>query len=485
MKCCAVIGSGISGIASALHARHKGYAVTVFERNIRPGGKISEWRKAGFRFDLGPSVFTMPELIDELFVLFDKDPRDYFSYSRLDPSFRYFFEDGSHITAHADLHQYGQEIERKTCDSASQLNDYLVDVARIYDITNEVFIEQSLHIPKNFMKRKVASGVLRFRHIHAFHSMNKGNKKFFKDPRLVQIFNYYATYVGSDPMIAPATMNVIQHLEINMGTFMCDSGMYGIVDALYRLACDVGVEFEFKTTIDRIEVVGGQAVGVKVGSRFLPFDCVISNMDVHHTYAHLLPEVKPPFRVLDQPRSNSVIVLNWAMGSTYPELPVHGIFFSANEEGEYAEIAQNKTVSDDPSVYVYVSSKHVSGDAPEGCENWFLLISVPHDEGQDWQQITERVSAHCKQKITRILGRDVQQDILFENHLNPKDIEDIYLAYKGAVFGNSSNGMFAAFLRHPNFRRKIKNLFFAGGTVHPGAGIPMCMNSAKIVGKLL
>lgn len=485
MKRCAVIGSGISGIASALHARSKGYSVTVFERNARPGGKISDWRKDGFRFDLGPSVFTLPELIDELFLLFDKNPRDYFSYTRLDPSFRYFFEDGSHITAHADLRKYGHEIEEKTKDSAEQLNRYLVDVARIYDITNEVFIEQSLHIPSNFLKRKVASGVWRFRHIHAFHSMDKGNKRFFKDPRLVQIFNYYATYVGSNPLIAPATMNVIQHLEINQGTYMCDTGMYGIVDALYRLACDVGVEFVFDTTVDRIHVDRGLATGIEVGLKHIPFDCVISNMDIHHTYERLLPETKPPYLVLNQPRSNSVVVLNWAMKKSFPELPVHSIFFSQDEPAEYNAISNQKTVSDDPSVYVYISSKHVQGDAPEGCENWFLLISVPHDEGQDWKVISERINTHCKTKISRMLGEDVTQHILFERQLNPKDIEELYFAYKGAVFGNSSNGMFAAFLRHPNFRRKIRNLYFAGGTVHPGAGIPMCMNSAKIVGNLL
>jgi phytoene desaturase len=485
MKRCAVIGSGISGIASALHARSKGYRVTVFERNARPGGKISDWCKDGFRFDLGPSVFTLPELIDELFLLFDKNPRDYFSYTRLDPSFRYFFEDGSHITAHADLRKYGQEIEEKTKDSAEQLNRYLVDVARIYDITNEVFIEQSLHIPSNFLKRKVASGVWRFRHIHAFHSMDKGNKRFFKDPRLVQIFNYYATYVGSNPLIAPATMNVIQHLEINRGTYMCDTGMYGIVDALYRLACDVGVEFVFETTVDRIHVDRGLATGIEVGLEHFPFDCVISNMDIHHTYRQLLPETKPPYLVLNQPRSNSVVVLNWAMNKSFPELPVHSIFFSQDEPAEYNAISNQKTVSNDPSVYVYISSKQVQGDAPKGCENWFLLITVPHDEGQDWEGISERINVHCKTKISRMLGEDVTEHILFERQLNPKDIEELYFAYKGAVFGNSSNGMFAAFLRHPNFRRKIRNLYFAGGTVHPGAGIPMCMNSAKIVGNLL
>ncbi len=485
MKTCAVIGSGIAGMASALRAKKKGYNVTVYERNNTPGGKISEWNKNGYRFDLGPSVFTLPELIDELFTLFDKNPRDYFEYTQLNPTFSYFYEDGTIIRAHADVNLFAKEIENKTTDSAEQVHRYLKDVARIYDITNEVFIEQSLHIATNFLKKKVVSGVLQFRHIHAFHTMDKGNKRFFKDPKNIQLFNYYATYVGSNPLVAPATLNVIQHLELNLGTYMCTSGMYGVVSALYQLSLDVGITFEFNTVVERIVVHDKKAVGILVKQREIPFDAIISNMDIHHTYENLLPEIKQPKRILNQERSNSVIVLNWAVKKEFADLGVHNIFFSVNRDEEYQAISDRNSMSDDPSVYLYISSKIAKSDAPSDCENWFLLVSVPHDSGQDWESIVKRASENCKSKINRMLNVDIENHIEFEHSLSPKEIAVHYLAYKGAVFGNSANGRFAAFLRHPNFKRSIKNLYFAGGTVHPGAGIPMCLNSAKIVEGLL
>ena len=484
MKTCAVIGSGIAGLASAIRAKKKGYDVTIYERNATPGGKIAQFHKDGFRFDLGPSVFTLPELIDELFTLCNRNPRSYFDYVKLDPTFTYFYEDGTVIKAHSDIDAFAGEIQLKTKDSAAQVKKYLKDIARIYDITNEVFIEQSLHIARNFLKRKVVSGVLRFRHIHAFHSMNEGNQRFFKDPKNVQLFNYYATYVGSNPLIAPATMNVIQHLELNLGTFLCTTGMYGVVEALYQLAKDEGVDFSFNTEVTKILVENKCAKGVYLGNTQVYFDCIISNMDIHHTYEKLLPEIKRPKITLKQPRSNSVIVLNWAIDKQFDELGVHNIFFAQDENLEYHAI-QNARISNDPSVYVYVSSKIVKKDAPEGCENWFLLISVPHDEGQDWEKLVEQTSANCKRKLSRLLNLDISKHILFEHKLSPSDIAHHYLAYKGAVFGNSANGRFAAFLRHPNFRKPIKNLYFAGGTVHPGAGIPMCLNSAKIVEGML
>jgi phytoene desaturase len=484
MKTCAVIGSGIAGLASAIRAKKKGFDVTVFERNTAPGGKIAQFLKDGFRFDLGPSVFTLPELIDELFTLCNRNPRDYFNYVKLDPAFTYFYEDGTVIHAHANIDDFASEIASKTTDPAEQVKKYLKDIARIYDITNEVFIEQSLHIATNFLKRKVVSGVLRFRHIHAFHSMDEGNKRFFKDPKNVQLFNYYATYVGSNPLIAPATMNVIQHLEINLGTYMSTSGMYGIVDALYKLALDEGVQFSFNTEITKILVENNSAKGVKIGDSKILFDCIISNMDIHHTYERLLPHIKRPKLSLSQPRSNSVIVFNWAIKRSFDQLSVHNIFFTNSEETEYNAI-ETGTVSDDPSVYVYISSKIVEKDAPSGCENWFLLISVPHNDGQDWDSLVKLTNENCKSKISRMLGEDISSFIAFEHTLSPSHIADNYLAYKGAVFGNSANGRFAAFLRHPNFRRTIKNLYFSGGTVHPGAGIPMCLNSAKIVEGLI
>ncbi|MEO8762310.1 MAG: NAD(P)-binding protein, partial [Bacteroidia bacterium] len=210
---CAVIGSGISGIASAIRLAAKGCAVDVYEANSYAGGKIKEQHANGYRFDMGPSVFMLPNLVDELFELCGKNPKDYFTYSPIETSFKYFFEDGSIINAYADIDLFAKEIEQKTNHPKVVFDAYLKDIEAKYNITKDVFIENSLHVFSNFFTKKMAYGIANFNKIDSFKTMNEANQSFFKDARLVQLFNNYATYIGSNPFTAPATLNIIQHLE--------------------------------------------------------------------------------------------------------------------------------------------------------------------------------------------------------------------------------------------------------------------------------
>lgn len=481
---CAIIGAGIAGIATAIRLAARGIMVEVFEANDYAGGKFREMRLNGYRFDMGPSVFTLPELIDELFELHSKNPRDYFTYSALEKPFKYFFEDGSCIEAYRDIDKFAAEIEQKTDDKKETFYRYLKDIATKYDITNEVFIENSLHIPKNFMKWKAVSGVFNFSKIDAFRTMNKVNKTFFKDPRLVQIFNNYATYVGSNPLVAPGTLNVIQHLEINLGMYMPDKGMFSLTQALAKLAADVGVKFHFNAPVGEIQTKKNAVTGIRVKGENLPFDHVVSNMDIFFTYKKLLKERKPPQRTLDQPKSSSVVVFYWGVKKTFPELGIHNMLFTEAEADTYRRVFDQKDIHDDPSVYIYITSKHVQEDAPPGCENWFVMVVSPHNAGQEWADLVSRTRKNVVAKINRMLHTDIENHIEFEESINPVWIEQNFSNAYGAIFGNSSNSKFSAFLRHPNFSRKIKGLYFAGGSVHPGAGIPMCLNSAKIVDRV-
>lgn len=481
---CAVIGSGIAGLATAIRLKSRGFNVDVFEANEYPGGKLTEKNGSGYRFDLGPSVFTMPHLIDELFVLAGKNPRDYFSYTRLDTSFKYFFEGGKCITAFADRQKFAKEIVEKTSDSEESLLRYLEDISTKYDITNEVFSENSLHIAGNYLKKKFLSGILNFHKIDAFNSMHEGNKRFFKDPNVIQLFDYYASYVGSNPLVAPATLNLISHLVLNIGTCMPDKGMYSIIMALVKLAEDIGVRFFYNSCVDEILVKDRAAIGIKVKERVLPYDRVISNMDVYYTYERLLPREKKPTRILNQPKSSSVIAFYWGVKGTHPELDIHNMLFTRDEHQEYSTVFEGGNISNDPSVYLCITSKHVKSDAPTGSENWFALVTAPNDQNQDWEEIISRTRKNVISKVNRMLSVDIEPLIEFEDMLAPPLIKQRYSSAFGAIFGNSSNNKFAAFLRHPNFSRRIKGLYFAGGTVHPGAGIPMCLNSAKIIDKV-
>jgi phytoene desaturase len=481
---CAVIGSGIAGIATAIRLKLKGLDVDVFEAGEAAGGKLKEKQAKGYRFDLGPSVFTMPQLVDELFILAGKDPRKYFSYTRLDTSFKYHFEDGMCINAYAEPTLFAKEIAEKTNDSEASFWKYLKDIRIKYDITNEVFIENSLHVFRNFLKFKVLYGVLNFHKIDAFKSMREGNRKFFKDPRLVQLFDHYASYVGSNPLVAPATLNLISHLVLNIGAFVPDKGMYAMVKALVKLAEELGVKFHYNSPVEEIIVKGRNVAGIRVKQGIIAYDRVVSNMDIYYTYHKLLPHEKKPVKILDQPKSSSVICFYWGIKGLQSPLGLHNMLFTKNEDEEYNTIFENKNISNDPSIYVCVSSKHIQEDAPAGGENWFVLITAPHDHNQNWDEIVHRTRENVIHKINRMLSIDLKKHIEYEDVLTPPLIKDRYMSAFGAVFGNSSNNRFAAFLRHSNFSSKIDGLFFASGSVHPGAGIPMCLNSAKIVEKV-
>ncbi len=487
MKNCAIIGAGIAGLAMSIRLAVKGYKVEVYESNSKAGGKICERKIDGFRFDKGPSVFTLPHLIEELFEISGKSPKDYFNYSKLEKPFTYFFEDGTKIVSYSDKQKFGDEIEAKTIDSRDSLEKYLVDIKAKYELTKNVFIENSLHLPKNYFKKEVLNGILNIRKLDAFKTMDKGNRQFFKDPKLIRIFNNFAVYVGSNPFVAPGTLNMIQHLEINIGTFIPEKGMYSLIEALLKLAKDLGVKFHFNTKVEKILVDAKEVKGVLLDSgEEKRFDIVVSNMDVYQTYHKLLNGIKKPSRFLDQPKSSSAIGFYWGINREFKEMGVHNMIFGKDKKKEFDSIFDEKSICDDPSLYLYISSKKIKEDAPEGCENWFLLINAPHNQGQNWDDLIKQTRINVIKKINRMFNVDLESHIIVSDEIvSPLTIEEQYGCAKGAIYGNSSNSKFATFLRHPNFNKSVKGLYFVGGSVHPGAGIPMCISSAKIVDKML
>ena len=484
-KHCAVIGAGVSGIAAAIRMRNKGYRVTVFESNSFPGGKCSTESKDGYRFDMGPSVFTMPQYVDKLFKLSGKNPRDHFNYIPLDPVYKYFFEDGSTLDAWHGKEKFAEQLAAKTKDSKEDIIKYLDRTETIYNLTDEVFLKNSLHRLKNFFTWPVAKGILNFGKIGAFDTMNGANQKAFKDSRLVKIFNRYATYNGSSPYLSPATLNVIAHVEIVKGAFYPEGGMFSITASLVQLAKDIGVQFKFSTPVREILVENKKAVGIKTDSGTESFDIVISNMDVYNSYKKLMPDVKRPSKTLDQPKSSSGIIFYWGIKKEFKELGLHNILFSENYEEEFEYIFGKKTIYHDPTIYLNITSKHTPSDAPPGSENWFSFINVPNNSGQDWDMFITEARENMIKKINRVLKTDIRPLIESEMVIDPRVIENRTSSAFGAIYGNSSNNKFAAFLRHANFSKDIKNLYFCGGSVHPGPSIPLCLLSAKITTDLI
>jgi phytoene desaturase len=315
--------------------------------------------------------------------------------------------------------------------------------------------------------------------------MNKANSKLFTDQKVVDIFNRYASYNGSNPYLAPATLNVIAHYEITLGTYFSKGGIRSIVSALKTLSEEVGVKFNLDCPVQEIVLENKQVKAIESAKGTQQFDLVVSNSDVYNTYKQLLPNFKAPKRFLEQPRSSSVIVFYWGINRKFPELGLHNMFLSKNSKEEYKHLFELCVPFDDPTIHMTVSSKMNASDAPNGHENWAALVSVPHNTGQDWDGWIKTTRQNVISKLNRILKTDIEPHIVFEEMLDPRKVNEETNAAFGAVFGNASNNMFSAFLRHPNFSSKIENLFFCGGTAHPGPGIPLCLLSAKIVSELI
>lgn len=484
-KKCAVIGAGVSGLAAAIRMQNKGYQVTVFEANSFPGGKCSSESKDGYRFDMGPSVFTMPSYVDELFELSGKNPREHFNYIKLDPVYQYFFEDGTLLDAYHGKEKFAEQIAARTSDKKEDIILHLEKTKTIYALTEEVFLQNSLHKLKNFFTWPVLRGILNFGKIGAFDTMNGANSKAFTDNRLVKIFNRYATYNGSSPYLSPATLNVIAHVEIMKGAYYPVGGMVSITRSLAKLGEDIGVQFRYKTPVKEILIKNNKAEGIRTDEGEEYFDIIISNMDVYNSYKKLMPGIKRPAKTLDQPKSSSGIIFYWGIKKEFPELGLHNILFADNYEEEFDTIFRKKAIYHDPTIYLNITSKHTPTDAPPGCENWFAFINVPNNQGQDWDAFISQARENMISKVSRILKTDIRPLIETEMVFDPRVIESRTSSAFGAIYGNSSNNKFAAFLRHANFSKDIKNLYFCGGSVHPGPSIPLCLLSAKITTNLI
>ena len=482
MKSVGIIGSGIGGIAAAIRLALKGYSVNVYEANAYPGGKLSEINGNGYRFDAGPSLFTLPRLVDELFELAGENPSDHFRYTKLDINCHYFYEDGLALKAYSDRERLLAEFVTKTNEDRASIEKVLDNSQTLYDLLADLFMYRSIHKAGTFFNSKAYKAYANLWKLDFFRTMHQANKKALKDPRIVQLFNRYATYNGSDPYQTPGTLNIIPHLEFNQGAYFPEKGMHDITLSLFKLAQGLGVDFHFNARVDSIKVSPQKAVdGLIVNGEKVKHDIVVSNMDIVNTYRKLLTSISQPNFLLTQPKSSSALILYWGIDKSFSELGLHNILFSKNYKLEFDHIFNRKTIFDDPTVYINITSKLKADDAPEGSENWFTMINVPNNSGQDWESLIAEARQNMLKKISRMLEVDISKHIVFEAQLDPRTIESKTSSAQGALYGNSSNNMFAAFLRHSNFSRRVKNLYFCGGSVHPGGGIPLSLLSAKIM----
>lgn len=480
-----VIGSGIAGLAAAIRLKVKGYEVDVYECNASPGGKLTEFKLKEYRFDFGPSLFTLPEQVEELFKIAGRDPHDHFEYTKLPVTCNYFWEDGKQVKAYADIEKFANEVETQLGEPADHVRQNLTKSAFIYNSLAPLFMNRSMHKLSTWLNFKALTLSTKLGKLGIFSTMNAANTKQFKQPKMVQLFNRYATYNGSNPYETPATLNIIPHLEFNIGAYFPKKGMYDIADSLYKLSLDLGINFHFNTKVDKVLVEKGKAIGIQSNNKTQYADIVVNNMDMVNAYKTILKDQKQPQFLLNQPKSSSALIFYWGIKKHFSELDLHNILFSENYKAEFDHIFHKKSITEDPTVYINITSVYKPDDAPRGCMNWFTMINVPNNQGQNWEDLIKEARKAIISKINRTLKTNIEPFIEVEEILDPRTIESKTSSANGALYGNSSNNRYAAFLRHANFSSNIKNLYFCGGSVHPGGGIPLCLLSAKITSEMI
>jgi phytoene desaturase len=501
----AIIGAGIAGLAAAVRLAVAGYQVEVFEANAHAGGKLSQFQLGEYRFDFGPSLFTMPQYVDELFELAGERANDHFNYTRLPTVCRYWWEDGTQLAGKGDVNELAEECERVLGVPQERVLGFMRDAEQKYEISGRTFLEKSLHKAATWLDWSVAKAMFKIPGLDLTTSMHKVHERDLGHPKLVQLFDRFATYNGSNPYKAPGLLSMIPHFEHHFGAYLPENGMYDISQSIHQLGERLGVKYHFNSKVAKI-IHGKQRVeGLELADGTKRnFDQVVCNMDVFFAYDKLLPNLKRPERTLRQQKSTSAVIFYWGVKREFPELGVHNILFSDNYREEFAAL-ENGTLSDDPTVYINVSSKLVTDDAPAGGENWFVMVNAPPDTGQDWGTVKTKLRAEVVAKIDRVLlaqdtassegiatlkskpttHSSIEKFIEEERVLGPNDLEILTGSHQGALYGTSSNNPLAAFLRHPNFTNKLDGLYFLGGSVHPGGGIPLCLLSAKIVSELV
>ena len=476
-----VVGGGLGGLAAAIRLAGQGRRVILCEKNERLGGKLNIHQAAGYTFDTGPSLLTMPWVIRDLFTAANRRMEDYLCLEQVEPTCRYFWSDGTRFDAWQRLPQLIQEIERLSAGDVPNFFRFMAHTARIYDAVADPFLLK----PFDGLRELITPSLLRHAlRIDALRSVDTAVRSFFRSPYLRQIFNRYATYNGSSPYRSPATFNLIAYIELAEGGWYVRGGMYQLAIALSRLATEMGVEIRLQTPVTRIMVERGRACGVQLAdSTTLPAAAVVVNADPRYAYEQLLPDSRPEAeRLARLEPSYSGVVLFLGVEGDFPQLVHHNIFFSNDYPTEFHAIVHERQPALDPTIYVAVTCRSDPMHAPPGHLNLFVLVNAPADDGRvDWDAVMPAYRDHIIAKLETMGLSGLRQAIRYMHHWTPHDLAKRYNAALGAIYGPSSNSPFAAFARPPLRARRIRYLYFVGGGTHPGGGIPLVLLSGRAV----
>jgi phytoene desaturase len=472
-----VVGGGIGGLAVAIRLRAAGLGVILLERNDVVGGKVAELRRDGYTFDIGPSLVTLPHVLDATLRCAGTTLDDEMPMRRLDPQFRYHWPEGSSLTVpdHADERVAAFESFASGAGEAWRCFDD--HGRRIWDVAERTFLAGPMTNPAALLRRMRSP--LDIVEIDPLRTLATAARSYFDDPRLQQWAGRYATYSGSSPFRAPATLACIPHVEARYGCWYPSGGLGAVRDTFERVARRTGVDVRTGEEVVRIAATARRVRGVCLGDgSMIDTDTVIAGIDAEHLYADLLPDARALARVRRAGRSTSGFAVCVGARGTTPGIGHHTVWFSSNERGEFDALTSGR-VAPEPTIYACVSSTSDPTQAPAGCENWFLLVNTP--PGVDVDRV-----AYADVMLDRLakMGVDLRPRTAVLETVTPGDIAARSRAPGGAIYGTSSDGRRAAFAR-PSNRGARPGLYLVGGSSHPGGGLPLVATSARIVAAMV
>jgi len=475
----AVVGAGLGGISSAISLAQAGYAVEVYEKNAQIGGKLNVLTSEGYTFDLGPSILTLPHYFERLFELSGKRMSDYFTIFPVRPHWRNFFEDGTVIDLVPEWEAMAAEA-RKAGEDPEAVRAFLDYASRLYDLVEEGYFAEGLDTVGEVFRHY---GLVKSIRLDPLRTMHGGVARFLKTDHFRHIFDFFIKYVGSSAHAAPAVMNCLPTIQFRHDLWYVEGGLYNIARGLGRLMKELNISVHLDSEVTSIEKARSRVTGLVVkGKGSIAADIVVSNNEVIPTYRDLLGEDDTFLRTLRRfEPSCSGLVLELGLDRTYPQLAHHNFFFSRNPRGHFDSVHRKKVLPEDPTIYLVAASKTDPTVAPQGCDCLKILPHIPHLvperplAPEDYQQFRDLV-VH---KLERMGLEGLSGHIVCEHMWTPVDIQRQYHSNRGSIYGVVCDRMKNFALKAPKQSNRYRNLFFAGGSVNPGGGMPMVILSGQ------
>lgn len=487
-----VVGGGLGGLATACTLAARGYAVVLCDKNDWTGGKAAVHEEAGFRFDMGPTILTIPAVLKRIFDEANQPLETALDLVPLDPQWRSFFTDGTTLDLHADVELMKKELEKFSPGSgAGDGYARFMDLAeKLHKISDDFFFWKSIGGLKDMFdpKRSVTVSMLReVMRMRPGHSVAGTVRSYVPDSRAAQMLDHYTQYVGSCPESSPAVLCGIAHMQSNDGVWYPRGGTGAVPKALTKLALSLGVEIRTNTAIRQIIVKNNRAVGVLTADgETIRGGAVVSNSDSVRTHQELL-DGRPQKRFLGRRNYEpacSGVVLYLGLDRRYEQLLHHNFVFSDDPHKEFDAIYRKGEPAPDPTCYVCAPAVTEPEVAPPGCESLYVLVHTPYlRPHHKWSDMLPAYRDRIIEKLKQTAGlEDIEQHIVVEKALTPQDIQDRYHVLDGAIYGLASHGRFLGAFKPANRSPDVEGLYMAGGSAHPGPGMPMVLMSGWIAG---